>query len=209
MKKIIFILALCPLPLMGQAWSGIINTSRAIDWTHAGVVGGVPSGTWKQCGSTISAGASAATIQKAINACGSNQYVLLGSGTFNLTTGLTLQSNMVLRGSGPSTILKPGSGAGVWCFSGVAAVCISADLSTYTNDNTYSKPGQSQAATWTAGYSQGSTSITVKNVGSNGIQNGQYIYLNQANDTAPNSNLFNCDIATRCAIEGGSFGQTI
>lgn len=207
-------LALClmaPLQLSGQAWSGVLDTSRAIDWTNAGVVGGIPSGSWTQCGTTIAAGASAATIQAAINACGTNQYVSLGAGTFNLSTFLNMKSNMVLRGQGAgSTRLVFGSGAiGGGCFLGGAAICFTLDGSTYNNSSN-SAPGQSNAANWTAGYSQGTTSITLASVGSTGIHNGDYIYLDQANDTTIGANLFNCDLTTpACSIEGGSPGRTI
>jgi len=194
----------------GQAWSGILDPSRGIDWTQAGVVGGIPSGTWTQCGATIAASASAATIQAAINACGTNQYVQLGTGTFTLSTFLVMKSNMVLRGMGANqTTLTFGSGAfGGGCFLGGATICFTLDGSTYNNSSD-SAPGASNAANWTAGFSQGTTSITVGSVGSVGIKNGQYIYLDQANDTAPNSNLFICDIITTCAIEGGAPGRTI
>ena len=192
-----------------QKWSGIIAPSRAVDWSQAGVVGGIPSGSWTQCGSTISAGASASTIQSAINSCAANHYVLLGPGTFNLTTGLNLKSNVVLRGSGSSSTNLVFTG-GVGCYSGSATICITGDPSTYsnsTNPNT-GRPGGTNAANWTAGYSQGATSITVTNVGSAGITNGQYIYIAQANDTSPTSTMFVCD-TTSCSTEGGSPGQSI
>src|SRR6266705_1044556 len=88
--------------LYGQLWSGILNPTRAIDWTQAGVQGGIPSATWTQCGSTIAAGASAATINTVIQNCTANHFVLLGPGTFNLSSGITFASkdNVVLRGAG-------------------------------------------------------------------------------------------------------------
>jgi hypothetical protein len=207
-SRLFLLLAALGVSAHAQSSAGIIDPSRAINWSTAGVVGGIPDATWTQCGSTIAAGASAATIQTAINNCGTNQYVLLGAGTFNLSTGLTLKSNMVLRGAGSNQTILLFTGS-TGCWYGGAAICLSQDYYTYNNDGNYSYPGQVQAANWTAGYTSGTTSITVASVGSNGILNGQYIYLNQANDTAPTSNLFNCDIASTCAIEGGSPGQTI
>ena len=210
-----------------QTWSGILDPSRAIDWTQAGVVGGIPSATWTQCGSTIAAGASAATINTAISNCtpgtlpANGKYVQLGAGTFNLTQSIHIaKSGVVLRGMGANqTHLVFGSGSGSSpCWNGTATMCISIDTTTATNDGSVSWPGQSQAASWTAGYAQGATSITLTNVGSNGIINGQYIYLNQANVTAPpsatglNAAFFVCDTggtAGSCSNEGGSFGQTI
>jgi hypothetical protein len=209
-SRLLVLLTAFSLTAAGQSSSGILDASRAIDWSQAGVVGGVPSGSWTQCGSTIAAGASASTIQAAINSCPANHYVQLGAGTFNLSTGLTMVSNVVLRGQGANqTILNFNGAAG--CFYGGAAICISSDLYTHNNDGVFSYPGQSQAANWTAGYNQGATSITLGTVGSNGVVNGQYIFLNQANDTTVLSNaLFSCDKTTpACSIEGGAPGQTI
>src|ERR1035438_9714655 len=66
----------------GQAWSGILDPSRAIDWTKAGVAGGIPTIT-TQCGSTIApygssgAYASPSTINAAIQSCPSRAYPTL------------------------------------------------------------------------------------------------------------------------------------
>jgi len=93
----------CPTPSFGQAWSGILPTNRAIDWSYSGIPGGIPSGAWTQCGPTIASGASTATINSAIASCGTNQYVLLGAGTFSLSASIVVnRSNVVLRGSGPT-----------------------------------------------------------------------------------------------------------
>lgn len=201
----------CAIGASAQSSSGILDPSRAIDWSKAGVVGGIPSASWTQCGSTIAAGASAATIQTAINNCGANQYVLLGAGNFSLSTFLNMKSNMVLRGAGASqTTLTFTSGAfGGGCFLGGATICFTLDGGTYNNSSN-SAPGASNAANWTAGFSQGTTSITLSSVGTTGIINGQYIYLDQANDTTVGSGLFICDLTTpACSIEGGSPGRTI
>jgi len=94
--------------LYAQAWSGVLNSSRAIDWSNAGVIGGIPSVSWTQCGSTIAAyTGSASTINNAIAACGQNHYVQLGAGTFNLSDGISFwttgnipPTNVALRGMG-------------------------------------------------------------------------------------------------------------
>src|SRR4029077_15365020 len=92
-----------------QPWSGVLAPARAFDWTHAGVVGGIPDASWTQCGGTIapygSSGSpqSAATISNALAACPNNTYVLLGAGTFYLSNGIVIRrSNVALRGSGPT-----------------------------------------------------------------------------------------------------------
>ena len=114
LSVILGILFLLPTPSRAQLWSGLLNTCTGTaaatltspqrcgnpDWQNAGVVGGIPSATWTQSGATIAAGASTATIQSALNACGTNHFVLLGPGTFSSITHLTIPSNCVLRGSG-------------------------------------------------------------------------------------------------------------
>src|SRR5438093_10110706 len=78
--------AVLPLSAQAAAWSGIIDPSRAIDWSQAGVPGGIPTNR-TQCGSTIGPTNDASVIQNALNSCGPNQFVKLGPGTFNLTSG--------------------------------------------------------------------------------------------------------------------------
>src|SRR5437870_68737 len=111
----------------GQAWSGILAPSRAIDWSVAGLPATIPSAggnettpnpwtppTRTQCGSTIAAGASAATINAAISACAPNHYVLLGPGIFPLGGKINLYTNNVtLRGSGASSTKLTGGGVNI------------------------------------------------------------------------------------------------
>ncbi|MGA3316328.1 MAG: hypothetical protein ABSC64_07795 [Candidatus Korobacteraceae bacterium] len=168
----------------GQGWSGILDPSRAIDWTTAGVPGGVPSIT-TQCGSTIapygSAGAyaSPSTINTAIQSCAAGQYVSLGSGDFYLSAGITwnAQSGVVVRGQGADlTTLHFNN---VDPCGGLGAVACMIDGGYVYQDSSQVQPGQSQAADWTGGYAVGATSLTIANVGSAGIKNGQYIFLDQ------------------------------
>ena len=138
-----------------QLWSGILDPTRAIDWSTAGIPGGIPSGSWTQSGSTIAASACGdgssdctSTIQAALNSCGTSHYVLLGAGTFLLNGGLTVPSNCALRGAGANqTILNA--------------------KSTNTTDVTLggNGPNFSKSASITGGTAQGSTSITVNRIG--------------------------------------------
>jgi len=163
------------------AWSGIINSPRATDWTTAGIPGGIPSGSWKQCGSTIAAYgssgsyASPSTIQSAINACGTNQFVLLGPGDFYLSGEVNLKSNMVLRGSGANQTRIHVSGSNVGCAGSGGVVCIDGGLAYggscitggtnwWSCANGTFSPGYPQTANWTGGYTQGSPTITLDNV---------------------------------------------
>ena len=117
----------------GQAWSGILAPSRAIDWTKAGLPatitygsGGSPcNGTsspgnncvetttnpWTpptrvQSGSTITCAntsSDATTINNALSAAYPGSYVLIGAGTCDITGNINLVSGVTLRGSGPQS----------------------------------------------------------------------------------------------------------
>lgn len=96
--------------------TSIVPTDSRTIW-DPGIPQGVPpddavaasrqdgAGPATQYGSTISAGASAATIQSALDSAGaeatktSRRYVLLGAGTFNISTTLTIPSYVILRGT--------------------------------------------------------------------------------------------------------------
>lgn len=193
-----------------QLWSSIMADTRGVDWTQAGVVGGIPSATWTQCGSTISAGATIATINAAIVACGSNQYVQLGSGTFNLTTGLlwNSKSNVALRGLGADQTLLVFSGSQGCSGSPNASVCfMSSDI------NYFGSP--SNLANWTAGYVRGATTLTLSSV--TNLKVGNPITLDQTDDVCgtitggvcagDNSAIFVCfSPINQCSTNGDNGG---
>src|SRR5436190_23206598 len=105
-----FVMMMC-----GSASATIIPTNRVANWASGvtvGVPGGIPHRT--NIFMTLSAGASAATIQSAINSCPSNQVVLLGPGSYNIASTLNFgfgKNGISLRGSGPSTILHNTGGS--------------------------------------------------------------------------------------------------
>lgn len=198
----LLLLALSAQNLFAQSWSGIIGPSRAVNWSNAGVVGGIPSGSWTQCGSTIAVGASAATINSAIQNCAASHFVLLGPGTFNLNTGIVLKSGVVLRGAGADQTFLVFTGNN-GCGGAYATICIEGGTEYFGSSNV--QPGGSNAANWTAGYVQGTNQITLSGIGGSGIAVGQYLYLDQADDTAPNGGLFVCETtSSSCSLEGGS-----
>jgi hypothetical protein len=146
-----------------QLWSGIISSGRATDWSTVGAPDIADART--QCGSTIAAygssGSPAAptTINNAIAACGANQYVLLGAGTFYLNAGITFSgpvSNVTLRGMGANQtfIIFTGNNA---CQGIYVDVCMPSADTNYWG-------GPSNLANWTAGYGAGTTSITLSSV---------------------------------------------
>ncbi len=178
---ILFISLFMPVGLYAQAWSGIISPTRAVDWSGVGIPGGVPSGGWTQCGTTIApygtsaSPASPSTINSAIASCGTNQYVLLGAGDFYLdgVVDFATHSNVVLRGQGANQTRLHFTGTTLsGCNGWWAAVCLE-------GSNTYGGGGYTQAD-WTAGYSQGTTQITLSSV-SGIVANLTPIVLDQCN----------------------------
>lgn len=204
----------------GQLYTGVVAPSRAIDWSTAGVPGGIPSGSWTQSGGTIAAGASAATIQTALNACGTNHFVHLGTGTFSLNNGLTVPSNCELRGDGANltTLNFTNDGGYYWgqYFIGF--------IGTYaTASDNGSAPGFGGCAgactkvTWTGTGTLGNTTFTkgdtVLNLGASatGLSAGMMLQAVQNDNAAPGSGAtpgaLTCAAGT-CSREGsGNTGR--
>jgi hypothetical protein len=177
----LILLLVIPNAAHAQAWSGILKPVSGsgacspstlsspqecgIDWSVAGVVGGIPSGSWTQSGATVNptGGDSTGAIQSALNSCGKNHFVLLGAGTFNVTS-LSIPSNCVLRGSGTlkTIVNSTGSGGAVYTLGGGG-------------------PGYTPASTNIAsGATSGSTSIVVSS--SSGISAGTLLAITELND---------------------------
>jgi hypothetical protein len=157
-----------------QAWSGIIDKSRAVDWSGAGVQGGIPANR-TQCGTTLSAGTySGSTIASSVNGCPSGTYYLLGAGTFTITSGICITaSNHTLRGSGADQTFLNFTGAGGCAFGPTDAIEVGQNSLNW-------EQGPQHTTTWTSGYAQGATQITLGSA--SGLSVGQYIILDQDND---------------------------
>ncbi len=63
-----------------QAWSGILDPTRAIDWTNPGVIGGIQNRT-TICATVAAYTGDASAINSAIASCPAGQVVKLGVGT--------------------------------------------------------------------------------------------------------------------------------
>jgi hypothetical protein len=179
-----------------QPWSGIIDPSRAVDWSAGNAGAASINNVRTQCGSTITAAnGSAATINSAIAACGANQYVLLGPGTFNLSSGITFgsKSNVTLRGSGANQTFLIFTG-NTNCLGFGAAICISASSNPVM-------PSPNNTTTWTAGYAKGTTVITVGS--SSGMAVGNILILDQLDDATDTGGIYVC-ATTVCTGQGGN-----
>jgi hypothetical protein len=192
---------------LAQNWSGIIDPSRAIDWSQAGISGGIPTRT-TIC-STLNPGATSAQINAAIASCPANEVVYLNAGTYTIASGITFNghSNVTLRGAGPTQTILQFTG-GDTCGGQGGDICAINSTGYYVGSAPV-QPGGSNAASWTAGYSQGTTQITLSKT--SGLSVGSVIILDQANDTSDTGGVFICDTSAchQSGETGSSNGRTI
>jgi hypothetical protein len=196
-----FIFLLClviPATVKGQeAWSGILDPSRAINWSNAGVIGGIPTRT-TVCASLTSA-STYMEINHAIAHCPSGQVVSLAAGTYNLTNSIVInKSGVTLRGAGPDqTFLK---------FSGSNGcngnICVQNGNSTWDGSSCV-QPGGSCSLNWSAGYTPGTTSITTDKAPP--VNN--LLILDQADETTDPGTFYTCDVSGVCHPTGEVVGQ--
>jgi hypothetical protein len=187
-------------------WTGIVASSRAMNWDNVGAA--IPTNR-TQCGSTIAAygtsgsPASPATINNAIAACAANTYVLLAAGNFYLSSGVVEQSpanNVTLRGAGANQTF-------LIFYNQDACEGFYADVCFESGDLNYSGSPQN-LTNWTAGYSQGATTITLTTVTNLAV--GNFIILDQLDTgtSLSNDTLFICSTSTlgnitpNCALQG-------
>src|SRR5215469_11546307 len=174
------------VPALSQAWSGILDPSRATDWTRAGIPGGIPNRT-TVCHAVSPSGRTNDDDMKAINnaiaSCPEGQVVQLGNGTFTITNGITFgtKDNVTLRGAGPDQTILRFTGPGRQECGGYGSICLAGNKSTPTNPASY--PG-SHSWTGTNGmagtYRRGATVLNLDSV--SGLSAGQIIILDQRND---------------------------
>lgn len=194
---LVALVLMAPILAQAQQWSGIIDPSRAVDWSNAGVRGGIPSRT-TTC-ATFNPGATSTQINSAIASCPSGQVVFLNAGTYSGLSGIMLngKSGVTLRGAGADkTFLVFTSGIG--CHTLAADVCITGADSNW-------RGGPSNSANWTAGYAAGTTNITLSSV--TNLKVGSSLILDQADDPSDTGGVFVCqDPATipSCSLQGNA-----
>jgi hypothetical protein len=181
------------------AWNGVLSPARAVNWSLAGAPH--MNDTRTQCGATITAGASAATISAAMQACPANEVVQLGAGTFALSAGLAASnSNYTLRGLGANSTFLTFSGHGsslAFCpenASGGGNICISS-----TDTNYVEGPSNTATFSGTNGvsgtYTQNSNSLTLVGLSGTAPVVGQAIILDEIDDQSDAGNLYvGCEI---------------
>jgi hypothetical protein len=185
-----------------------VDSSRAVDWSKAGISGGIPART-TQCGSTIAAYGtsaspiSASTINAAIAACPSGEFVSLGAGTFYLSDSIAFwtsaaTSNVTLRGQGANKTFIVFMAAGS-CNGTGSVVCMEGENG---------GPGyEKDVCNWTAGYAKGTTTLTLTNCGSTtpatgsiaNLKVGSLLILDQLDEANDTGGIWNCAANQTCA----------
>lgn len=158
---LISILLLFPTLSYGQAWSGILSSSRAINWSNAGLPATLPDGettpnpwtppTRKTICATLNpvGGGSddGPQILSAIAGCANGTVVLLNPGTFTILSNTMLSpgytsghNNVTVRGSGPMSTTVNLSGSSAYLQLGASAtggpVPLTSAASNYTVGST-------------------------------------------------------------------------
>jgi hypothetical protein len=208
--RLLFLLVLFSISAQAQNWSTFLDSSRATTWQgNAGFT--IPNYS-VNCATqptlrTGSGNASANTtaIQNALASCDAMHNVVnLPAGTYYVA-GITFQgSKQVLRGAGANqtdlifTTSAPCNG-----FNG--GICIYNPASVYAQNAAVLPPSGTQQCSWTAGYSHGTTSITLNNCGGAPPLNSPII-LDQANDSTDTGGVYICDsaITTSCTYNTSS-----
>jgi hypothetical protein len=152
----------------------VVPSNRLTIWQgNVGVAGGIPNRTTIY--TTIPAGASGATIQNAINACPSNQVVLLSAGTYTITSTLNLNSYMTLRGAGMNSTVLLGTN--------ISPVVQIANPVSWD----WSSPVPANHVSWIGNYTQGTNTLIVASTNLAGspvsVPVGRLIFIDQLNDT--------------------------
>lgn len=183
------------------AWAGIIDPSRAnLDWSTAGIPEGIPNRT-TNCATIAAYNGTAATINSAIASCPANQVVLLGAGTFNLTTGIDFanHSNVTLRGAGANQTFLVMTGHAGCQGTPTSSICV--------EDGSGNWPGGPQhTANWTAGYAKGTNVITLSST-ANIVANQTVLILDQNNDTSDSGFIYVCETVGTCSQETPAGGE--
>ncbi len=177
------------------AGAGIISPDRRIDWSQAGVPGGIPDRT-TVC-ATLSPGATLSQINSAIQNCPANQVVYLSSGTYNIAGQIEFNNkkNVTLRGAGADQTQL------VWSSAGDGAG-LGATIYINNGDDNYGLSPKNTAS-WTSGYAMGTTVITLSST--RNLHVGSQLYLDQLDDSSPGDGWF-VSGSTSYSQQGGTEG---
>ena len=107
--RLMFLGSLVYSPAAAQAWSAILKSRQAIDWSNAGV-GNIPARTTK-CAS-LTPIATLDEINSALASCPGGETVYLAAGTYSIAGTVRIPSNVTLRGAGADQTILNATGTG-------------------------------------------------------------------------------------------------
>jgi hypothetical protein len=140
---------------------------------------------------TVAVGASANTINSAIQNCPAGQAVMLPAGTYNLSSGITFgngtKQNVTLRGAGADQTLLNFTGDTA-CSGQFPVICMK---STDSNCGPANCGGPTNVQNWVGGYVKGAMTIQLAN--KTNLVVGHVIILDQLNDTTDSGQIFVCN----------------
>jgi hypothetical protein len=179
-------------PSFGQPWSGILDPARAIDWSYAGIPGGIPTG-WANCVTTecntLNGGTvTPASINAALASAPDNSVVRIPAGSWTLSAATySNRGDVILRGAGPTQTTLTLNG-------------VNLRIGTAGTGFLGSYPPNLGSTNWTGGLTRGSTVLTVAST--SGMAAGQRVVLDQLNDAW----VFTTGVEGTC-ISGNSCGR--
>ena len=183
-----WMLALC----LAAVCVAAIPEDRLIDWSRAGVEGGIPHRTIiRDCTASDGAHADGTDTSKEIQACIDNtppgHAAYLPEGTYTMNSGIRLKSNTTLRGAG--------MGKTILAANDMRAVV-------YIGTQYAAKP----AVDIVSGYTKGSGSLVLADAGT--INAGAYIRVDELNDPSIPVTNVGYGTCTWCGRENGARVRT-
>lgn len=160
------------LLISASAGAEIIPTYRRTIWTNAGVDGGIPNSDLMTVYTNCGTGMTLAQLNAVLASCPSNQVVLLTNGNFTF-------AGMVDFGQSRGVVLKGAGVSNTFITFSAHGGGVNLHIGEETIDRT--NPPTANIKNWTAGFTQGCTTITLSNV--TGLPAvGHLLALDQLND---------------------------
>jgi PKD repeat protein len=152
--------------------SAMIPADRKVEWSAAGVPGGIPGRATVYA--TLSAGATATQLNTAIRSCPSGQVVYLSAGNYSFSGAIYLKSGVTVRGAGPGlTNITTGAGFEAASFDSTESILF--------NPSDAPDAGNTSGPI-VSGYGKGSSTVVVSSVLAANLSAGQIVLINQTND---------------------------
>ena len=199
--RLFFLLAAFSISASAQNSSTFLDPSRATNWSSAGFTiptytTACPTQPTLLTGSS-NAAANTTAIQNALASCTSTKNVVnLPAGTYYVAGWAYPQGFEVVRGAGPNStyiyVTADASNCSIWG----EVICMGNNSNgIYWGSGSVAPGSGSNQCAWTAGYAQGTTTITLSSCGSAPPSN-TVLMLDQQNDTSDTGGIYICDAST-------------